>query len=155
MLPGAKESAREHLAVYVTGVLYHAGIFAGLLHLALTVVGVYSEPVNVALLIGSAVGAAAGISLLVRRVAVTHLRRLSCPDDFAANALVDLFLLAGVADSITPSARVPFHLIAVLMFLYIPTGKIRHCFFFFYMRILFGLFFGRRGVLPHRRTHEA
>jgi len=38
-----------------------------------------------------------------------------------------------------------------VMFLYIPVGKIRHCFFFFYSRILFGLFYGRRGVLPQNK----
>jgi hypothetical protein len=31
MLPWEKESARQHLPTYIAGILYHLGIFAGLL----------------------------------------------------------------------------------------------------------------------------
>jgi len=154
MLPTAKESARDHLPVYAAGMLYHAGIFSGLLYLVLAVVGVRPPLLIMLLRIPIVVGVVAGLGLLVRRMAVPHLRQLSCPDDFAANLVVDAFLVAALGDSFTAAARVPFYLIATLMFLYIPAGKIRHCFFFFYMRVLFGLFFGRRGVLPHRGVHE-
>ncbi|MCU0610832.1 MAG: hypothetical protein MUE60_03465 [Candidatus Eisenbacteria bacterium] len=154
MLPSAKESARDHLPVYVTGMLYHAGIFSGLLYLLLAVLGILPATLAALLRIPVALGAMAGLALMGRRMMVTHLRQLSCPDDFAANLIVDVFLVAAVVDSLLPAARAPFYLVAILMFLYIPAGKIRHCFFFFYMRVLYGLFFGRRGVLPHRGVHE-
>jgi len=78
------------------------------------------------------------------------LRGISCPDDFAANVLVDLLLAAAIASLWIPGADAVLLATAALLFLYIPLGKIRHCFFFFYSRILFGIFFGRRGVLPPR-----
>ncbi|MBN1425641.1 hypothetical protein JXA88_13885 [Candidatus Fermentibacteria bacterium] len=155
MLPTAKESARDHLMVWVTGMLYHAGIFAGLFYLAFTVIGFLPAAIVAALRVLIAVGAVAGLGLLARRIALPHLRQLSCADDFAANLIVDLFLTAAVIHSFVPTLRGPFYLVAILMFLYVPVGKIRHCFFFFYMRILFGTFFGRRGVLPHRGVREA
>ncbi|MGB2696422.1 MAG: hypothetical protein WBD28_01025, partial [Candidatus Zixiibacteriota bacterium] len=66
-----------------------------------------------------------------------------------ANILVDLLLLSALAATFAKTLFVPFAVIAIIIFVYIPFGKIRHCVFFFYSRILFGDFFGRRGVIPH------
>jgi hypothetical protein len=37
---------------------------------------------------------------------------------------------------------------AVLLLVYAPLGKIRHCLFFFSTRSQLGAFFGRRGTYP-------
>ncbi len=155
MLPSAKESARLHRAVFAMGTLYHLGVFAGLAWLAAAVAGSARVPLGAILRGTMVVGVASGIGLFARRLALPHLRRLSTPDDYAANLLVDSFLVAAIADSLTPGARVPFFVISLFMLLYVPVGKIRHCVFFFFSRILFGLFFGRRGVIPHPRPHGA
>jgi nitrate reductase gamma subunit len=160
MMPWEKESAEKHPLTYLAGVAYHAGIFAALFYLfcvALFVqLGVLVLSLVRFLLI---LGFLSGSGLLLRRAFVLSMRKLSCPDDYAANLIVDAFLLSAAIDTYFGSAiRLAnttwlLLLVSIIMFLYIPLGKIRHCFFFFYIRVLLGQFYGRRGVLPPR-THE-
>ncbi|NOR14835.1 MAG: hypothetical protein GQ544_03940, partial [Candidatus Aminicenantes bacterium] len=81
----------------------------------------------------------------------SYMRHISCPDDFVANILVDGFVLLALLDTLLVGIQAYFWGVAIILFLYIPMGKIRHCFFFFYSRILFGAFFGKRGVFPRKR----
>ena len=90
----------------------------------------------------------AGIVLLVKRRIKPNLRRLSNPDDFIANFFVDIFLALTILSSFNPAWKNSWMICSILLFIYIPAGKIRHCFFFFTTRIVFGKFFGRRGVYP-------
>lgn len=149
MLPWEKESAAKHLPTYIAGILYHAGIFAAILTvLALAAQAKLPEVAIPLLQFLMAAGFLAGTGLLLKRVIKPQMRYVSCPDDFAANILVDIFLLSGLLASWYAAARPAFFVVATVTFLYIPLGKIRHCFFFFYSRLLFGTYFGRRGVLP-------
>jgi len=151
MMPWEKESAGGHWPTFLGGILYHAAVFAAFLYLFWTVLAPASaRPVRMFRLVIWA-GAAAGLALLVKRAVRPHLRRLSCPDDFFANLFVDVFLALSLYRTYRPSVEPLLLWTAVALFLYIPLGKIRHCFFFFYTRILFGVFFGRRGVYPPRR----
>ncbi len=93
-------------------------------------------------------GLLTGLGLFVKRMVTKYVRVISSPDDFVANLLVDLFLAAALITTMYPSFVPYLYGVAIVLALYIPVGKIRHCFFFFYDRILFGTFFGRRGVLP-------
>jgi hypothetical protein len=77
------------------------------------------------------------------------MRSLSSGDDYLANALVDLLLLSALVTTFAETLIVPFLAVTIITFIYIPFGKLRHCVFFFYNRVLFGSFFGKRGVLPH------
>jgi hypothetical protein len=101
----------------------------------------------------SLLGAAAGLLLLVRRSRSLALRRISVPDDFASNALATLFAAFAFASVAAPSTRPPFLFAAMILLLYVPVGKIRHCVFFVPTRIRAGAFFGRRGTYPP--AHEA
>jgi hypothetical protein len=150
MLPWEKESAAKHIWTYIGGILYHLGILVAMLFLATVLLSIslpqaLMQPVRILLVIG----VVCGVALLVKRMLKPHMRSLSSGDDYLANFLVDLFLLSALATTYTESAFVPFAVIAIAIFVYIPFGKLRHCAFFFYSRILFGEFFGRRGVLPH------
>ncbi len=169
MMPWEKESARRHPLTYVAGVVYHVGIFAALACLSCAVFSLtpprfFLIVLRVTLVAGGACGAA----LFLKRAFSPTLRKLSCPDDYAANAIVTLFvILAAVrawqalgrqsslaSQTVVPSLGLgaptewPFFAVSILMFLYVPVGKIRHCFFFFYSRVLLGIFFGRRSALP-------
>jgi len=149
MLPWEKESAAKHLPTYLAGVLYHAGIFAAiLLSLGLAVQVDIPKPLPTLFMVTMAGGFLAGTGLLLKRSLKPSLRYISCPDDFLANILVDIFLLTGLLSVSFPALVSFFLATAILTFLYVPLGKIRHCFFFFYSRVLFGSYFGRRGVLP-------
>ena len=157
MLPWEKESARKHPLTYVAGVVYHAGIFAALACLFCAVFSVSPPPALLLVLRATLVaGGACGVSLLAKRIFSRKLRRLSCPDDYAANAIATLFvILAAVRawqSALGASDDRLFYVVSILMFLYVPIGKIRHCFFFFYSRVLLGIFFGRRSAFPARRS---
>lgn len=150
MLPWEKESAAKHIWTYIGGILYHVGILMAMLFLA-TVLLRISLPTTLlqAARILLAVGVVSGMALLIKRILQPRMRFLSGGDDYLANILVDVLLLSALAATFAETTLVPFLAVAIIIFVYIPFGKIRHCVFFFYTRILFGDFFARRGVLPH------
>ncbi len=143
-----KESVSLHRPTMAGGALYHMAIFAGLAYVLWTALPLRISPPLWAFRPLLLVGAVVGLSLFVKRTAKSHLRRLSCPDDFFANLFVDSFLLLALLHSFIPALEPVLLGFSVLLFVYIPLGKIRHCFFFIYTRIVFGLHFGRRGALP-------
>jgi nitrate reductase gamma subunit len=150
MLPWEKESATKHIWTYLGGILYHVGILIAMLFLVLVLFGIslpltWLQPVRIFLVIGTI----SGVALLIKRILKPHLRSLSSVDDYWANFLVDLFILLALISTYAEKALIPFLIIAIITFIYIPFGKLRHCVFFFYSRIIFGAFFGKRGVLPH------
>ena len=143
-----KESVARHKPTFIGGMAYHGAIFAGLLYLLWTALAVRPSPPLWAfrpVLLG---GTAIGLALLVKRAAKPHLRRLSCPDDFFANLFVDAFLALALLHTFVPAIEPVFLGVSILLLLYIPLGKIRHCVFFFVTRTVFGRHFGRRGALP-------
>ena len=149
MLPGAKESAREHRATYLAGVAYHLGVFVGLATFVAAVSGQeFPAPARIPVLVLLAAGCAAGLVLAGRRATSATLRALSVPDDYLANLLTDLFVAAALAAAIAPAATPLFLAVSIPFFLYLPLGKVRHCVFFFVSRTFFGAFYGRRGVFP-------
>lgn len=154
MMPWAKESARRHLPTYITGIVYHLGIAAGFLVLISTLVSHdLTSSAKIVLMSLTLLGAAAGLGLLIKREIKATLRSISTPDDFLSNGLVTIFLIVAAGTLWKPQFAAAFLIVATMLFLYIPLGKIRHCFFFFLSRVTFGRFFGRRNVLPHRAAN--
>jgi len=153
MLPWEKESAAKHLPTYIGGIFYHAGLFTAFFYVFLRL---FHLPVRGPLLMIFqfilGLGFLFGIGLFIKRISVSHLRAISCPDDFCANLLVDAFIFLALLDTLLGGIRPVLNIITIIVLLYVPAGKIRHCFFFFYSRILFGMFFGRRKVLGHKPT---
>ncbi len=146
-LPGAKESASGHLLTYLAGMVYHAGIFAMLARLLLTLVAVVPPAlVDRALAALFAVALGCGFALLVKRQARPALRALSVPDDLIANLLVDAALALGLAAALAQRAVPAFQLAGAALLLYAPLGKLRHMLFLVTSRRLWGEFYGRRGV---------
>lgn len=150
MSPWAKESGREHLVVWLTGVMFHLGIFAALA-LSVIAVGGWQWPMGLARVVAPLVAAAlvAGIGLLVRRLRDPNLRAISSPDDYASNILVGLLLASALVSTALGTGTASMLFVATVVFLYAPLGKIRHCVFFFLARLGFGRLVGRRGILPH------
>lgn len=155
MAPSAKESTRAHPVVYALGVGYHLGIFTafGILVWSMrdAAAGVLPPaPARQVAQVLTAIGMVGGASLLVRRARGPLLRTISIPDDYLANLLTTAFIaLAGLrllAGSLEPALLVG----AMLLLLYIPLGKIRHCLFFFPARWNLGRHYGRRGTFPLR-----
>jgi hypothetical protein len=152
MLPWEKESVAAHVPTFVAGLLYHAGVFLSLLFLLLLVLGLQPRVLlSQSLRVFIPVGFISGVGLLMKRLTSWKMKLISVPDDFLANAIVSLFLATAFAATMSAAFTPAFFAIAAVLFLYMPLGKIRHCVFFFYTRIVFGVFFGRRGVLPQPR----
>jgi len=156
MMPWEKESAARHLPTYIAGMIYHAGIFAAVFWGLCLAAGI--RPPR-AILPGvqflMAAGFLSGTGLLLKRVIRPKMRYISCPDDYVSNLIVDGFVFSGLLSTWLTAAIPVFLITAIITFLYMPLGKIRHCFFFFYSRLLFGTYFGRRGVLPRQKPAQA
>ncbi len=152
MMPWSKESTRHHLLAYLRGLGFHLGIPVAL---AVVVIGPQLASAAPQLRITLALLTAAAAALcavgVVLRLAQTNLRRLSQPDDYAALAVVTLFLASASAAALAPELVALNRTICALMLGYLPFGKLRHSFYFFASRRLFGVFYGRRGVIHMAR----
>jgi hypothetical protein len=149
MAPWAKESVMLNLPSYGAGMAFHAGVFTafGLLLVALIGLELPSFLVFLARVIAVA-GTLGGLSLLAKRAVKPQLRGLSSPDDFVSNLLSTLFVGLALARTFNPALDGLWMSEAILLLIYAPLGKIRHCFFFFTTRYHLGAFFGRRGTYP-------
>jgi hypothetical protein len=150
MLPWAKQSTRLHMLAYLRGVGFHIGIFLAIGALLISPFwGFLPRPLAAVLAAFLAAGALLGAAGGVMRIAERNLRRLSLPDDHFAVWLTTLFMTITALAVLNQAMRIPMYLVAAVTFVYVPLGKIRHCLFFFFSRLFFGRFFGRRGVFPH------
>ncbi len=153
MMPWEKDSARQHIVTYIGGVLYHLGVFAAFFLLLLNLLAVDQSDSWKAIIVTPVIlGLLAGLGLFIKRLTTGYLRAISKPDDFISNLLVDIFLFMTAASVYESSMVNLSYVSAILLLLYVPVGKIRHCFFFFVSRVTFGRYFGRRGVLPHAKS---
>lgn len=150
MMPWAKESTRIHLIAYLRGIGFHVGIFTAIATVILSPFWKFLPPLlsgilSWVLILGAILGAAGGIL----RIAERNLRGLSLPDDHFAVWLTTIFIFVTSLAIVNEAFIVPMYAVSAITFLYVPLGKIRHCLYFFFSRIFFGKFFGRRAVFPH------
>jgi hypothetical protein len=153
MMPWAKESTRIHMMAYLRGIGFHIGIFTAIGAVIISPFWGYlplllSRTLFWILVLGAILGAAGGIMRIVER----NLKGLSLPDDHFAVWLTTLFMMVTGLAVVNTVFTIPMYIISAITFVYVPLGKIRHCLYFFFSRIFFGKFFGRRGVLPHPET---
>lgn len=149
MSPARKESASRHPLAFGAGILLHLGVAASLSIVFLSAVAPGGWPRLGAALAGvSAVGLAACVGLLVRRLATAPLREMSPPDDYISNLAVALLLASSLAFRLDVLPAAALQLLAALVLLYVPVGKLRHGMFFFLARGDLSLRLGARGVYP-------
>jgi nitrate reductase gamma subunit len=150
MLPWEKESTRTHGVAYVRGIIFHVGIFSAL---AVLLAEPWWASLPAWLRLGAAgllaLGALLGAAGGVARGTERNLRSLSTPDDHFAVWFISIWVAGGALALYLPAFAVAFNLLSALALAYVPLGKVRHCLYFFFSRIFFGRFFGRRAVLPH------
>ena len=150
MMPWAKESTRIHLIAYLRGIGFHIGIFTAIGAVMISPFWVRMSPLLLlalfwVLMIGAILGAAGGMM----RMAEHNLRGLSLPDDHFAVWLTTLFITVTGLAVLNEAFVIPMYIVSAITFVYVPFGKIRHCLYFFFSRMFFGKFFGRRAVFPH------
>jgi hypothetical protein len=150
MSPARKESAYLHLPTYISGLIYHLGIFLSFGLFCLIWIGAgLPETVRIVVAACLSVPVLCGFGILVKRVLNKGLRGLSNPDDYLSNILVTGFQLLTIMALVNPGLfTVPYFMFVTMIFLYIPLGKLQHFLFFFAARLHLGLFFGNRGVWP-------
>jgi hypothetical protein len=156
MMPWAKESTRIHMIAYLRGIGFHVGIFTAIGAVIISPIWGYFSPLLLLILswvlvLGALLGAAGGIM----RIAEHNLRDLSLPDDHFAVWLTTFFMTVTGLAVLNEGFVIPMYLIAAITFVYVPLGKIRHCLYFFFSRLFFGKFFGRRAVFPHSLSYRA
>ena len=152
MVPSRKESATRHPVSFAAGILLHLGVAASFLTVSLAAV---TRPDalpfgRLALAPAAAFGLVAGLFLLVKRLATADLRELSRLDDFAANLALAVFLAATLAFWSGALPADALGILAALLLLYLPLGKLRHVVFFFLARADLSGRLGYRGVYPPR-----
>jgi nitrate reductase gamma subunit len=152
MVPWHKESAYKHLPTFTAGIFFHVGTFISLLVLVLSF---FFQPADcpqkllLFICLGLALGAACGYTLLIKRLMVGKLRKLSHPDDFLSNALTTLFQILTVSYLLLPEwFTAAYYVSASIFVLYIPVGKLRHVVYFVAARFHLGFFYGWRNVWP-------
>jgi nitrate reductase gamma subunit len=149
MSPAKKESAFLHLPTYTAGILYHLGTFLSILLfvLLLAMVGFTGVPAYLLSAFFLITGLS-GFGILIKRMVKSELRNLSSPDDYISNILVTLFQLLSGLVLLVPEAIPGYFIMASLLLLYFPIGKLKHAIYFFAARYQLGLFYGWRGVWP-------
>jgi hypothetical protein len=153
MMPWEKESAGKHLPTFIAGIFYHLAVLAAITCLILQLSNIVMDtPYSMILRATLFVGILSGLGLFIKRLSKPHMRGISTPDDYIANLLVTIFIASALLASFDSRFSNIFFASAIILFCYMPIGKIRHCVFFFYTRILFGAFYGRRNIFPHQAS---
>lgn len=148
MLPWEKESARLHWVAYVRGVIFHAGIFLGVVFLLLTPwLNIMPSVVRLTIAAVMAAATIAGLAGFWLRFHERMLRAVSTADDYASLALATLFLLSSSLCALDIKLLPLFWAISGITLAYTPFSKLRHFIYFFYARGFFGQMFGYRGIL--------
>jgi hypothetical protein len=149
MSPMKKESAFLHLPTYTAGILYHIGTFTAIpLFFFLLFIPWPGGSLTWLLAGFFVITSASGIGIFIKRFVKKGLRDLSSPDDYISNMLVTLFQLLSALVLSLPAFLPAYFIVASLLLLYFPIGKLKHAIYFFAARYHLGVFYGRRGVWP-------
>ena len=178
MSPFQKESAYKHLPTYTAGILFHIGSFIALFCFLILILDdiipyaasrfffqhtLISSLIALYLLISTC----CGIGLIIKRIVSKKLRPISNADDYISVILVTLFHLISALLFVIYAFHEYFHkyfsskahsgiictyfLVATLLFLYLPFGKLKHVVYYFAARYHLGFFYGRRGTWPTKK----
>lgn len=163
MLPGHKESAYLHLPTYTAGICFHLGNFLSLALYIWSIICVrygLGTPALLALILAIFlfISCICGFSIFFKRIFSPSLRSLSGFDDYFSNALCTLLQLCGFLlmlfnayDKDIPALYDSFFLVASLLFLWMPVGKIKHLLYYFAARFQLGFFYGWRNTWPPKK----
>jgi nitrate reductase gamma subunit len=158
MMPWAMESTRRGFPFYLTFVLFHLGVVAGI---SLAFLSTISRP-----FLQIPAVAAATLSLLVaafliglyriaRRLLRRVMRLISTPDDYFSVTLLTCWFLLGAFAELNvlgevggEGVMVAYLLLTSFFLLYVPFSKISHYLYYPFTRIWLGRTLGHRGVFP-------
>ncbi|MCI0443747.1 hypothetical protein L0152_11095 [bacterium] len=149
MLPWKKDSTRRHPWTYAAGMGMHLGVFATVLFALGRLFTIWPDWVVPIFGTFAGIGFISALGLFIKRWTVIYMRSITSPDDYISNLLVQFYLFSGCLTAFLPDFVGLWRSATILLLIYVPLGKIYHMLLFFVSRTLFGLQFGRRGVLRH------
>ena len=161
MMPWSMESTRRGFPFYVTFVLFHLGVVAGI---ALAFLSTLSRPflqtpaVAAATLVLLGAAFLIGLYRIARRLLRRVMRLISTPDDYFSVTLLTCWFLLGFFAELDILGRVggegvmvAYLLLTSFFLLYVPFSKISHYLYYPFTRIWLGRTLGHRGVFPLQR----
>jgi nitrate reductase gamma subunit len=158
LMPWAMESTRRGFPFYLTFVLFHLGVVAGIALAFLSTVarGFLQHPVVSATILALLFAAAAiGLYRIGRRLLRPVMRLISTPDDyFSIFMLTTWFALGGltqltIAGTLSGEGLIVAYLLLTSFFLlYVPFSKISHYLYYPFTRFWLGRTMGHRGTFP-------
>ena len=158
MMPWAMESTRRGFAFYITFVLFHLGVVAGI---SLAFLSTISRPFLQIPAVSTAtlglLGAAFAIGLyrIGRRLLRAVMRLISTPDDYFSVTLLTGWFLLGVFAQMQvlgwiegEGVLMAYLLLTSFFLLYVPFSKISHYLYYPFTRVWLGRTMGHRGTFP-------
>lgn len=152
VVPWMMSSSTQHWGRWLEFGLYHIG--AGLAILSTFTLPftpqLMIQPVRVVFAIFIALALVVGAIRLWRRFSDPALRVISTPDDYFSLAAVEVFFFLTVMTLVTDATgwRIAYFLVTAAFLFYVPFSKISHYVYWFFARVLMGVRYGRRGVVP-------
>jgi nitrate reductase gamma subunit len=152
VVPGMMNSSVQHWSRWLEFGLYHIG--AGLAILSTFTLPftpqLMIQPIRVVFAIAVALALVVGVIRLRRRFTDPTLRVISTPDDYFSLIAVEVFFFLTVMALLTnaPGWRLAYFLVTAAFLFYVPFSKISHYVYWFFARVLMGVRYGRRGVIP-------
>ena len=157
-MPWTMESTRKGFPFYLSFVVFHLGVVAGigLAFLSTVARGFVSAPI-VAAVSGVLLSAAFLVALyrLVRRIVRPVMRLISTPDDYFSLAMLTVWFAVGIAAQAGLAGLLPgegflvaYLLLTSFFLLYVPFSKISHYLYYPFTRFWIGRTLGHRGALP-------
>jgi len=162
-MPWSMESTRQGVGFYITFVLFHLGVVAGisLAFVSTVAPGVLRIPV-VAWTVGGLLGAAFLIAVyrILRRLMRPVMRLISTPDDYFSLVMLTVWFAVGVMTQAHISGvrgfqseiiLIVYLLLTSFFLLYVPFSKISHYLYYPFSRYWIGRALGQRGSMPYSR----
>jgi nitrate reductase gamma subunit len=158
MMPWAMESTRRGFVFYLTFVLFHLGVVAGISLAFLSTISrpFLQIPVVSTVTLGL-LGAAFAIGLyrIARRLLRAVMRLISTPDDYFSVTLLTGWFLLGVFTQMQllgwiegEGVLMAYLLLTSFFLLYVPFSKISHYLYYPFTRVWLGRTMGHRGTFP-------
>ena len=152
VVPWMMSSSTQHWSRWLEFGLYHIG--AGLAILSTFALPftpqLMIQPVRLVFAVAVAAALLVGGIRIWRRFTDPSLRVISTPDDYFSLFAVEVFFFLTVMTLVTntPGWRLAYFLVTAAFLFYVPFSKISHYVYWFFARVLMGVRYGRRGVLP-------
>lgn len=159
-MPWAMESTRRGFLFYLTFVLFHLGVVAGIgLAFVSTIAPAALRVPAVAWVVGGMIGAAFLIAVyrLLRRTVRPVMRLISTPDDYFSLGMLTVWFalgavtqahLAGAPQFESEGYLVAYLLLTSFFLVYVPFSKISHYLYYPFSRVYIGRALGHRGSMP-------